>query len=139
MPTPQDQTLVHKATFSPYSDPAAPRFTITTWYAGVQIGEKGQSLVKLGYCLEMNGIPVIASKKGEEDYTPSPELAIDGDAALVELMSFLTSEFMVIVLLEKEENAGPSRALAAQRLEAYREHVGPLWDAVLAKFPLIST
>lgn len=120
--------IVHDVTISPYAPGAGPDFHIVTWYGGVSVGPAGQAIVKLGYRLEMAGQTVISCPVGKEDYMPSPTQPFETESALAFLMGYLTNEFLIGDLMEKASSS--NRAL----LESYKPHLGPLWDAVVARY-----
>lgn len=121
-------TIVHDIEFEPYAQGAGPVFRITTWYAGVAVVAGGQANAKLGYRLEMDGVPVIDTKPGSEDYIPSSATPFEGVEALAFLMGYLTNDFLMSELVSTTTGA------EHDVLIAYQKHVGPLWDAVVARY-----
>lgn len=88
MTSTQRANILRRVRFTPYRKGAGPRFTLTTWDTN-RTGYGGKYLV--GYRLTMregNGRPVVLFSG--EDFGCAPSHAIDSDAAVEGIMSFLT-------------------------------------------------
>ena len=113
---------------------AGPTLAVSTWYGGVSIDTFGQSRVKLGYRVKLDDKTVLETRDGKEDYFISPRHSPESTNTLAHLIAYLTNDFILAEEIENQERRGKKGAERLALLNAYKEHAGQFWDAVVARY-----